>query len=94
MRRSDGRCERVDPGVLDELQRHLDRMYVARLVGAHVVLDPLTLSISPSTSAPYSRASTSAVWRVFSSMSRWEPSNRTEFQPVFRQVVAHSRSGQ
>src|SRR5512132_1244778 len=50
MRRSDSRCERVDAGVLDELQRHLDRMYVARLVGAHVVLDPpdaldLTLDI-------------------------------------------------
>ena len=54
------------------------------------------VSISPSTCAPYPLASstTSAVWRVFSSTSRWEPSNSTLFQPERRQVEIHSRSGQ
>ena len=41
VRGPDGRCERVHPGVLDELERHLDRVHLAGLVGAHVVLDAL-----------------------------------------------------
>ena len=57
---------------------------------------PVTDSISPSTCAPQRSASatTSIVWRVFSSTSSSEPSNRTEFQPASRQRVIHSRSGQ
>ena len=57
---------------------------------------PVTLSISPSTCAPWRSASatTSIVWRVFSATSSSEPSNSTEFQPASRQRVIHSRSGQ
>ena len=57
---------------------------------------PTTLSISPSTCAPWRSASatTSIVWRVFSATSSSEPSNSTEFQPASRQVVIHDRSGQ
>ena len=56
---------------------------------------PRTPSISPSTWAPWRRASaiTSTVWRV-SSTGRADPSKSTEFQPVSRQVVSTSRSGQ
>ena len=39
--RSDGGREAIHPGVLDELQRHLDRMYLAGLVGPDVILDAL-----------------------------------------------------
>ena len=57
---------------------------------------PRTPSISPSTCAPCRRASatTSIVWRVFSSTGSADPSKSTEFHPVSRQVVITSRSGQ
>ena len=57
---------------------------------------PLMPSISPSTCAPYRRASatTSFVWRWFSSTGSDDASNSTEFQPPSRHDVITSRSGQ
>ena len=53
-------------------------------------------SISPSTSAPWRRASatTSMHWRRFSSTDSFEASNRTEFQPSARHWLITARSGQ
>ncbi len=57
---------------------------------------PVIDSISPSTCAPYRRASatTSMVCRWFSSTGSWEASNSTEFQPTSRHSVITARSGQ
>ena len=57
---------------------------------------PWIPSISPSTWAPYRLASatTSIVWRRFSSTGSEEASNSTEFQPRSRQALMTSRSGQ
>ena len=53
-------------------------------------------SISPSTWAPWRRASatTSWHWRLFSSTESLLASKRTEFHPWSRQAVMTSRSGQ
>ena len=57
---------------------------------------PVIASISPSTWAPTARAcaTTSIIWRRFSSTGCREASNSTEFQPLRRQSVMTSRSGQ
>ncbi len=57
---------------------------------------PVIDSISPSTWAPYRRASatTSTVCRWFSSTGSCEASNSTEFQPTSRHSVITERSGQ
>ena len=57
---------------------------------------PVMASISPSTLAPTDRASAtmSTVSRWFSATGSREPSNRTEFQPLRRQSLMNSRSGQ
>ena len=57
---------------------------------------PVIDSISPSTLAPYERASatTSMVCRRFSSTGSDEASNSTEFQPLARHALITARSGQ
>src|ERR1700722_18358764 len=57
---------------------------------------PVMASISPSTAAPWERASatTSTVCRSFSSTGSRDASNRTEFHPLRRQALSTSRSGQ
>lgn len=87
--------EAVDTRLSDKLDGNLRRMN-GFLIRTDAILYARTVSISPSTCAPYpvASATTSFVWCVFSSTARCEASNSTEFHPVARHVEIQLRSGQ